>query len=88
MSHQDGFGNNGAESTGSSKPDDGDACNTRVKMSRITPDGTKLKADEFRTLAEFAYHRFQFGKDFVDVQKFDGVCWATTAHADRNRSVL
>jgi NADH dehydrogenase FAD-containing subunit len=29
------------------------ACKTRVKMSRITPDGTKLKADEFRTLAEF-----------------------------------
>jgi hypothetical protein len=32
------------------------ACRTRMKMSRITPDGTKLKAPEFRTLAEFAYH--------------------------------
>src|SRR6266516_7152879 len=36
MSHQDGLGNNGAEASGLTKPDDGDdRMQKRVKMSRM-----------------------------------------------------
>jgi hypothetical protein len=44
MPHQDGFGDNGPEATGLSKPDDGDDC-MQKKSENVAhaPDGIKLK---------------------------------------------
>jgi hypothetical protein len=44
MPHQDGFGDNGSEDTGLSKPDDGDDC-MQKKSENIAhaPDGINLK---------------------------------------------
>ena len=44
MPHQDGFGDNGPEATGLSKPDDRDDC-VQKKSENVAhaPDGIKLK---------------------------------------------
>jgi hypothetical protein len=58
MPHQDGFGDNGPEATGLSKPDDGDD-RMQKKSENIAhaPDGIKPEEpQEFSALAEFAYH--------------------------------
>jgi len=44
MPHQDGFGDNGPEATGSSKPDDGDdGMQKNSENIAHAPDGIKLK---------------------------------------------
>ena len=44
MPHQDGFGDNGPETTGLSKPDDGDdRMEKKSENGAHSPDGIKLK---------------------------------------------
>jgi hypothetical protein len=59
MSHQDGFGNNGTESTGLTKPDDGDDCMQNERENDAHgQDGVKTQeAIEFRALTELAHHK-------------------------------
>jgi hypothetical protein len=58
MSHQDGLGNNGPESTGLDEPDDGDDRMQKERENvahvRMVSNGKKL---ECKVLAEFAYDR-------------------------------
>jgi hypothetical protein len=57
MPHQDGLGNNGAEATRLSKPDDGDdRMQKRVKMSRMHRILSNSRILRIHGLAEFAYH--------------------------------
>jgi hypothetical protein len=43
MPHQDGFGDNGPEATGLSKPNDGDECMQKKSQNVAhAPDGIKL----------------------------------------------
>jgi hypothetical protein len=67
MSHQDGLGNDRTEPTGLTKPD-GDNDRVQKKSENIAHDRRYQteRSQEFRTLAEFAYHRlagsFKSGK--------------------------
>ena len=61
MSHQDGLGDNRPETTGLSKPDDGDD-----RMEKKSENVAHVRwyqiqeAQEFSGLGEFAYHRWSF----------------------------
>jgi hypothetical protein len=59
VSHQDGFGNNGAESTGSTKPDDDDdGMQKESENVAHAQDSTKRKKlKNSKPLAEFATNR-------------------------------
>jgi hypothetical protein len=59
MSHQNGLSNNGTETTGFTEPDDGgDRVQKESEMSRMHGWYQTEEVQEFRMLAEFAYHRY------------------------------